>query len=157
MRYVYIMRNSRYQFRYKIGISNNVNFRRMSIDNSMKGSVHVIFSARFFYAENVETLMHQIYRPLRAKMTGSGKTEWFWFILPITPILILSGLWVLQWFIILFVPATIFYFITDIRNGTYKNQRISTEKRADRASVRGIVSPALRNDGGKCGTTTQPE
>ena len=110
MREVYVMGSTRYWFRYKIGISHNAKKRSEWISKSIKGDAYVIFKLPFFYAEHVETIMHQIYRPLNAKMSGSGKTEWFWLVLPVTPILLLISIWLLQWFAVLLIPLLVIQF-----------------------------------------------
>jgi Meiotically up-regulated gene 113 len=95
-KYIYVMFSSGYLFRYKIGISNNVDNRRKNIDDSLRGSVTPIFALSFFYAYEIEQMMHLIYKPLSAKMKGSGKTEWFWMIFPFTPVILLCAIWVIQ-------------------------------------------------------------
>jgi hypothetical protein len=45
-------------------------------------------------------------------MKGSGKTEWFWMLLPISPTIVLIILWILQWiFIPIFVSALAYIFV----------------------------------------------
>lgn len=95
-KYIYVLASTRYLFRYKIGISNNVTNRRKNIDESLSGSVVELFSLSFYFAFEIEQLMHLLYKPLNAKMKGSGKTEWFWMIAPITPVCLLILIWVVQ-------------------------------------------------------------
>ena len=111
MKSVYVIGNTRHVFRYKIGISKNVSFRRASIGETLKGETYVIFHATFYGAETVEKAMHTIYSPLNAKMKGSGKTEWFWMILPVTPIILLCLIWILQRGVFLGVILGLFYLI----------------------------------------------
>jgi hypothetical protein len=111
MREVYIMRSTRHVFRYKIGISYDSRKRRKNISASISSEVYIIFSAKFYYAEFIEKAMHALYSPLNAKMHGSGKGEWFWFFLPISPVLLLSIIWVFQ---SLIAPIAIIYFIYQI-------------------------------------------
>ena len=98
-RYIYILGSSRYLFRYKIGISTSVKRRSKNINDSLRGEVYEIFAAQFFFAEKIELMMHVIYRPLGAKMYGTGRTEWFWMLLPVTPTVLLLFFWLLQWII----------------------------------------------------------
>lgn len=86
---IYIMASPRHPFRYKIGVAKNTGKRRANIDKTVKGSVIVVFSIPILYAYKVESILHGLYRPLSAKMHGSGKTEWFWFLFPVTPVLLL--------------------------------------------------------------------
>ncbi|MBL7814517.1 MAG: GIY-YIG nuclease family protein [Saprospiraceae bacterium] len=111
-RYIYILGNTRYLFRYKIGIAKSVENRRKGIKSTLNGYTYEIFAARFFFAESIEQTLHDIYRPLNARMKGSGKTEWFWMVLPISPTLVLSALWVIQWiFIPIFISALAYIFV----------------------------------------------
>ncbi|NJN34919.1 MAG: GIY-YIG nuclease family protein [Saprospiraceae bacterium] len=99
-RYIYILGNSRYLFRYKIGIAKSIENRTKGIESTLRGTTYEIFAVKMFFAMRIEQLLHLIYSPLSAKMRGSGKTEWFWMILPVTPMLFLIILWVLQWVLI---------------------------------------------------------
>jgi hypothetical protein len=99
-RYIYILGNTRYLFRYKIGIAGNVDNRKRGIDNSISGTTYEIFSVKIFYAQRIEQLLHALYRPLHARMYGSGHTEWFWMVLPVTPTVLLSMIFMLQWILI---------------------------------------------------------
>ena len=95
-RKVYILGNTYYLFRYKIGIAKNMKNRERQIEETLKGDTYEIFSIRLIYAEKVETFLHRIYRLQRTKLRGSGKTDWFWFLLPVTPILLLCVVFLLQ-------------------------------------------------------------
>jgi hypothetical protein len=108
-RYIYVLGNSRYLCRYKIGIAKSVENRTKNIEGSLKGNTYEIFAARFFFAQKIEQSFHKVYSPLSAKMQGSGKTEWFWMLLPVTPVVFLSLLWILQWIFIPTAVATAFY------------------------------------------------
>ena len=108
-RYIYILGNTRHLFRYKIGISTSIKRRRSDISKTISGEVYEIYGAQFFFAEKIEYLMHTIYRPLNAKMYGTGKSEWFWMVLPITPTLLLIIIWLLQWVIIPLFLVTGYY------------------------------------------------
>jgi hypothetical protein len=110
-RYIYILGNTRYWFRYKIGIARDVEMRKRSIASSQKGDIYEIFAAKFFFSQRIEQLFHFLYNPLNAKMKGSGKTEWFWMILPISPTLLLSFLWLLQWTLVPTLLATLAYLV----------------------------------------------
>lgn len=96
-RYIYVLGNTRYWFRYKIGIARDVMARKSEIERTIKGNVYDIFWIKLFFAMRVEQFMHLIYGVLSAKMRGSGKTEWFWMVFPITPILFLVITWIIQW------------------------------------------------------------
>ena len=111
-RYIYVLGNSRYLFRYKIGITKSVEIRTKGIESSLRGYTYEIFAAKFFFAYDIEQFLHGVYRPLNARMKGSGKTEWFWMFLPISPTIFLSVLWILQWiFIPIFVSALAYIFL----------------------------------------------
>jgi T5orf172 domain len=100
-RYIYVLGNTRYIFRYKIGIANNMENRTKNIDNSLKGKTYEIFAVKVFYAQRIEQFLHGLYSPLSARqMYGSGRTEWFWMLLPVTPMLILTFIFILQWILI---------------------------------------------------------
>ena len=99
-RYIYILGNTRYLFRYKIGIARNIENRTRSINSSLKGSTYEIFSVKVFFAQRIEQFLHGIYSPLSARMHGSGKTEWFWLTLPVSPMILLTLIFILQWILI---------------------------------------------------------
>jgi hypothetical protein len=105
-RYIYILGNTRYIFRYKIGITHTIETRKKSIDNSLKGTTYEILCVKVFFAMKVEQLLHALYTPLSARMYGSGKTEWFWMILPITPIILVLSIWIIE---LLVVPIFLMY------------------------------------------------
>ncbi len=111
-RYIYVLGNSRYLFRYKIGISKSVENRTKGIECTLRGYTYEIFAAKFFFARNIEQFLHTVYSPLNARMKGSGKTEWFWMVLPISPTLVLAALWIVQWiFIPIFISALAYIFV----------------------------------------------
>ncbi len=111
-RYIYVLGNTRYWFRYKIGIAKCVEHRTKGIERTLQGYTYEIFAAKFFFAHTIEQHLHSVYRPLNARMKGSGKTEWFWMILPITPTMVLATLWIVQWiFIPLFISAIAYIFL----------------------------------------------
>lgn len=99
-RYIYVLGNTRYLFRYKIGIARNLENRTRGINNSLKGNTYEIFSVKVFFAQRIEQMLHSLYSPLNASMHGSGKTEWFWLTLPVSPVLLLSIIFILQWILI---------------------------------------------------------
>ena len=99
-RYIYVLGNTRYLFRYKIGIARSVENRTKNIDNSLKGTTYEIFAVKLFYSQKIEHFLHIVYSPLSARMYGNGRTEWFWMLLPITPMLLLSLIFILQWILI---------------------------------------------------------
>jgi len=103
------MRNSRYFFRYKIGVSKAVGNRRKQVDKSMRGKVTVIFSAPVIGAYQLEALLHFLYNPLKTKMHGSGKTEWFFFVYPLTPMLIITVVSILQLLVIVLFMAFVIF------------------------------------------------
>jgi hypothetical protein len=109
-RYIYVLGNTRYLFRYKIGIANNMENRTKNIDNSLKGKTYEIYAVKVFYAQRIEQLLHGLYSPLSARrMYGSGKTEWFWMILPITPMLFLTLIFILQWILLPILAVGVAY------------------------------------------------
>jgi T5orf172 domain len=110
-RFIYVLGNTRYLCRYKIGIAKSVENRTRSIESSLKGTTYEIFSAKFFFARRIEQFLHGVYRPLNARMKGSGKTEWFWMIFPVTPTVFLSALWIVQWCLIPSIVACLAYVV----------------------------------------------
>lgn len=112
-RYIYILGNTRYWFRYKIGIARDVKARKGEIDRTLKGDVYDIFWIKVFFAMRIEQFMHLIYGVLSAKMRGSGKTEWFWMIFPITPILFLILVWAIQWAMLPLIFAAMLWLVRD--------------------------------------------
>ena len=111
-RYIYVLGNSRYLFRYKIGIAKSVENRTKGIERTLSGYTYEIFAAKFFFARNIEQFLHTVYSPLNARMKGSGKTEWFWMVLPISPTIVLAALWIVQWiFIPIFISALAYIFL----------------------------------------------
>ena len=111
-RYIYVLGNSRYLFRYKIGIAKSVENRTKGIERTLSGYTYEIFAAKFFFARNIEQFLHIVYSPLNARMKGSGKTEWFWMVLPISPTIVLAALWIVQWiFIPIFISALAYIFL----------------------------------------------
>lgn len=112
-RYIYIMANWAYPFRYKIGIARNVEKRKAGIDRSVRGNIIDLFWIRVLFAQRIEQFMHWLYAPLHAKMQGSGKTEWFWMIFPITPIFFLILVWLIQ---VLTIPTLIVAMIYALLN-----------------------------------------
>ena len=111
-RYIYVLGNSRYLFRYKIGIAKSVENRTKGIERTLSGYTYEIFAAKFFFARNIEQFLHTVYSPLNARMKGSGKTEWFWMVLPISPTIVLGVLWIVQWiFIPVFISALAYIFL----------------------------------------------
>jgi|GEM_PF-3407906 len=111
-RYIYVLGNSRYLFRYKIGVSDNVSRRTKQIECSLSGDTFEIFVAQFFFFQKIETIMHFLYRPLHARMAGSGRIEWSWIFLPFMPTILLAIFWILQWIIIpIFIFAIAFVYL----------------------------------------------
>ena len=112
-RYIYVLGNTRYLFRYKIGIARNIENRTRGINNSLKGNTYEIFSVRVFFAQRIEQMLHGIYSPLSATMHGSGKTEWFWLTLPVSPVILLSLIFILQWILIPMVIVGLSYLVVN--------------------------------------------
>jgi hypothetical protein len=110
-RFIYVLGNTHYIGRYKIGIAKSVENRTRGIESSLRGTTYEIFAARFFFARRIEHFMHGLYRPLNARMKGSGKTEWFWMVFPVTPTVFLAVLWVLQWVVVPTFIACLAYLI----------------------------------------------
>lgn len=70
-KYVYVMRGTKWM--YKIGISNNPNRRLKEVAHKPK----LIVSYKYFFADVIEDLMHNLFNTSRRTREGSGKTEWF--------------------------------------------------------------------------------
>lgn len=86
---IYIIGSRGHIGRYKIGITGNLKNRLKGISKGIKSDAYVIFSCPLILAYFWEQLLHVVYSPLNAKMEGSGKTEWFWMVAPITPIILI--------------------------------------------------------------------
>ena len=111
-RYIYILGNTHHLFRYKIGIAKSVDNRKRNIGNTLRGYTYEIFAAKFFFAHDIEQFMHSVYRPLNAGMKGSGKTEWFWMLIPVSPTILLGLLWLAQRiFIPIFICCLAYIFL----------------------------------------------
>ncbi len=108
-RYIYVLGSTRHAFRYKIGIAKNVDSRRQGIRSDLGGEVYEVFKVKVFFARRIESFFHFVYRPLHAKMKGSGKTEWFWMFFPASPCALLIVFWALQWTLIPVVLACALY------------------------------------------------
>lgn len=110
-RYIYILFSPRYPFRYKIGIAYNVQKRISEINKTMQGTTYEIFSIRIHFAEFFEGCFHVLYFFLNAKMSKkySGYTEWFWFVFPFTPIILLWCLFLIQRFFVFVVVMLLCY------------------------------------------------
>ena len=99
-RYIYILFSPRYPFRYKIGIAKNVQRRIEQLQESMRTGVYCMFCMKLYFAEFHEGLLHFIYKmlflhaPLNKKY--DGHSEWFRFILPITPMILILFFWCFQ-------------------------------------------------------------
>lgn len=107
--YIYMMHNSRRPFLWKIGIANSADRRRQEVDNSTAGTVRVVTSCQLYFAYALEQIMHFIYAPLNQRVKGSGGTEWFFFLVPISPFLIIWTVYIVQevllkaWWVLLIV------------------------------------------------------
>ena len=112
-RHIYVLGNLSYPFRYKIGIARSVEQRKAGISRSIKGSVFDIFWIKVLFAHQIEGFLHWQYAPLHDRMSGSGYTEWFWMIFPVTPILLLIIIWALE---VLVIPAAIVAVIYGVMN-----------------------------------------
>jgi hypothetical protein len=112
-RYIYVLGNLAFPFRYKIGIAKSVEKRKAGIDRSLSGKTFDIFWIKVMFAHQIEGFLHGLYSPLHARMSGSGYTEWFWMIFPVTPILLLIIVWAIE---ILLIPAAIVALIYGLFN-----------------------------------------
>jgi hypothetical protein len=115
-RYIYVLGNWAYPFRYKLGIAKDVEKRKTGINKGQRGKVYDIFWIKVFFAHQIEGFLHLLYAPLNAKMTGSGHTEWFWMIFPVSPILILIAVWLLQLFLLPAMVVGGLYWILSVAN-----------------------------------------
>lgn len=98
MKRLYVMIAPALPYRHKIGIAQNAEKRRKSIDRTVSGSVWKIWLVLPVNAKRLESRMHKILAVWNApikKQKGktNGETEWFWTFNLITAF----GLW-------LFVP-----------------------------------------------------
>lgn len=126
---IYVMGSTRHMCRYKIGISKNVENRRKNIESSIKGGVYVIFSCPLLAAYFWEQLLHLIYSPFNdRKMKGSGRTEWFWLFVPVTPILLICTIFCLE---IGSIGAGVILTIQAITPQTEHRQGVKSETQQD--------------------------
>ena len=90
MQKLYLLKSRSHFFAYKIGISNNVKRRVAEISKSSKIRVSVVLSMPLLFAYKIEQVLHYIYRYNRVRsIRGNGGTEWFWFVLPVSPVLLI--------------------------------------------------------------------
>jgi len=89
--FVYILKNTSRRFRYKIGISKHPQTRQKQVYKSEP--CRVVFCVPLFFSRAVEVFLKRKYRHLQRTLTGSGKTEWYYFWIPIRP-----ALWLLWFF-----------------------------------------------------------
>ncbi len=92
IQYLYIFfipKNWRYVYRAKIGITDNVQRRLGEVSASIKEKtgrscrVYRFVAVPMLSTRKWEKLIHKITKRISAKMTGSGKTEWRWYLNPI--------------------------------------------------------------------------
>ena len=79
--YLYILRNSKFAFKIKIGIANNVERRKREIEESTSGKVTVIAKFRCTSRKDAlrkEQFLHEVFKPFNSRTKGTGKTEYFW-------------------------------------------------------------------------------
>ena len=88
---VYVMWSLDFPWRAKIGISHDPKSRRNSIQTSIRQAlrrdvdVNILIQIPLLHARMIEGGLHNALRRLECKsMTGSGYTEWFWFLNPVT-------------------------------------------------------------------------
>lgn len=79
-RYIYLMRKVGTR-KHKIGISNDPNIRRTTVDKGIKGRVDLLIARRVIFARRVEQYIHGVFSDSRFTFwragRGSGRTEWF--------------------------------------------------------------------------------
>lgn len=76
--FVYCMKSTKYPGIFKIGISNDPDWRSWWISKTMSGNAVVLFKFELYFAYEIEQTLHLIFKPLNVKgLKGSGKTEWF--------------------------------------------------------------------------------
>lgn len=104
--YIYLLHDG--YFRYKIGITENMPQRLREIRRSMpKHHIRKVLALRVYGARVFEGYLHLFYAILRCPhRRGSGKTEWFWFVFPFTPILQMTIYYLIQRFFLFFVSVT---------------------------------------------------
>ena len=91
--WLYILKERR-RFRYKIGITKTLRTRIKQIPVPCR----LIFAFPMLRAAKVEKWLHNRYKHLnRPKQSGSGRTEWFYFWLPVRPFFWGLVWWVLEW------------------------------------------------------------
>ena len=136
---IYVMGSTAHVCRYKIGISKNVANRRKNIESTIEGRVYVIFSCPLLFAYFWEQLLHGIYAPLNVKnMKGSGRTEWFTMIAPITPILLILAAFCFELSVIgaMVIGAVNFTIPQTQSSFSYEVQKVETKKEVKKRRVR---------------------
>ena len=80
--YLYLLK-ARNRLSYKIGITNNLKRRISEVNRGVK--CKLVFAVPLLYAAKFERYLHKKYKHLRHDLKGTGKTEWFYFWLPVRP------------------------------------------------------------------------
>lgn len=129
---IYVIGSTGHIGRYKIGISKNVGNRKKEISKAIKSDAYVIFSCPLLFAYVWEQLLHLVYSPLNCKsMQGSGRTEWFYMIAPITPIIFICFFFCLE------IAAIVTLVLTVTKFNQVQNQyQKSSEKKSVVKSVK---------------------
>lgn len=89
--FVYILKHTVRPFCYKIGISKHPQKRQKQVYKSEP--CRVVFFVPILFSSAVEAFLKRKYKHLQRTLTGSGKTEWYYFWIPIRP-----ALWLLWFF-----------------------------------------------------------
>ena len=94
MIYIYLIK-AKNKAAYKIGITRSPKRRIKEINQDVP--CRLLFAVPVLFAEWFEGYLHNRYKALqRQDMEGTGKTEWFYFWLPIRPAFWILGFFVLQ-------------------------------------------------------------
>ena len=94
IRYLYVFYTYSALYRFKCGISNNVERRRVEVEQALSSAmnrqvkVRLALSVPSLFSEAQETKIHRWLDRIRDKgmVWHSGHSEWFWFLNPITAV-----------------------------------------------------------------------
>ena len=91
--YLYLLK-AKHKARYKIGITKSVKRRLSEVNRDVESKL--VFYVPLFYAAKFERYLHNRYKHLQRNMKGTGKTEWFYFWLPIRPMFFMLLFFIFQ-------------------------------------------------------------
>jgi len=89
--YVYVLNNFPYFWKFKFGISDKPKYRARGVSDTTPGEVGTLIAMRIPFGYQFEQFVHFVYAPLRRPFEqGSGRSEWFLGLSPITFLIMLT-------------------------------------------------------------------